>query len=138
MIKVLVVTIAVGVQDRPATAPTHGPWESDYKLFNRASFREAMSSLSTLVFSYCGIAAYFSVASEMRDIREYPKAAAIANAVVTGTLLTIGIVVYYFCGSFVASPALGSAGPLLKKISYGVALPGVLITGTIVIHVSSY
>lgn len=95
-----------------------------------------MSALSTLVFSYCGVVAYFSVASEMRDLRDYPKAAVIANAVVTGTLLTIGIVVYYHCGTFVASPALGSAGPLLKKISYGVALPGVIITGTIVTHVS--
>ena len=94
-----------------------------------------MSSISTSVFSYCGLAAYFSVASELRDMREYPKAAAIANLVVTGTLLTIAIVVYYFCGSFVASPALGSAGPLMKKISYGLALPGVLITGTIITHV---
>lgn len=94
-----------------------------------------MSSISISVFSYCGLAAYFSVASEMRDMREYPKAAAIANSVVTGTFLTIAIVVYYFCGSFVASPALGSAGPLMKKVSYGIALPGVVITGTIVTHV---
>ena len=94
-----------------------------------------MSSISTLVFAYCGLAAYFSVASELRDMREYPRATAIANAIVTGTLLTIAIVVYYFCGSFVASPALGSAGPLMKKVSYGVALPGVSITGTIITHV---
>lgn len=109
------VTIAVGVQDGGAAAPTHGHWEPDYKLFAQASFREAMPSLSTLDFSHCGVAAYVFVASEMRDIRECPKAAAIANAVVTGTLLTIGFVVYYFCGSFVASPALGSAGPLMTR-----------------------
>lgn len=50
------------------------------------------------------------------------------------TYITIGIVVYYFCGSYVASPALGSAGPLLKKICYGFALPGLIVTTTLVIH----
>jgi hypothetical protein len=35
------------------------------------------------------------------------------------------------CGQYVASPALGSAGPLIKKISYGIALPG-LIAGPVV------
>jgi hypothetical protein len=47
----------------------------------------------------------------------------------------IGIVVYYFCGSYVASPALGSAGVTMKKVCYGLALPGLLATTTITIHV---
>lgn len=52
--------------------------------------------------------------------------------------LLVGIVVYYFCGSYVASPALGSAGPLLKKVCYGIALPGLLATTVLPAHVSLF
>jgi hypothetical protein len=34
-------------------------------------------------------------------------------------LQAVAIVVYYYCGQYVASPALGSAGPMIKKIAYG-------------------
>jgi hypothetical protein len=61
----------------------------------------------------------------------------ICQTVVTVTYITIGVVVYYFCGSYVASPALGSAGPLLKKIGYGFALPGLVVTTTLVIHIAA-
>lgn len=71
----------------------------------------------------------------MRDPRQYTKALMICQSVVTAVYLAIGCVVYYYCGSYVASPALGSAGPTLKKISYGFALPGLLVTTMLVIHV---
>lgn len=47
----------------------------------------------------------------------------------------IGITVYYYTGQYVASPALGSAGTLLKRISYGIAIPALLVSGTIYAHV---
>jgi hypothetical protein len=56
--------------------------------------------------------------------------------VVTSVYLAIGYVVYYYCGSYVASPALGSAGPTMKKISYGFALPGLIASTMLVVHVS--
>jgi hypothetical protein len=71
----------------------------------------------------------------MRDPRQYTRSLLICQSVVTGVYLAIGCVVYYYCGSYVASPALGSAGPMLKKISYGFALPGLLVTTMLVIHV---
>ena len=39
------------------------------------------------------------------------------------TLQAIGITVYYYSGQYVASPALGSAGVLLKRVAYGVSIP---------------
>lgn len=57
----------------------------------------------------------------MRDPRQYTPSLLIYQPVVTGVYLAIGCVVYYYCGSYVASPALGSAGPAMKKISYGFA-----------------
>ena len=81
--------------------------------------------------------AFFSIVSEMRDPRFYTRSLIVCQTTVTITYAVIGIVVYYFCGSYVASPALGSAGPLMKKICYGLALPGLLVTTTLVIHVST-
>lgn len=72
----------------------------------------------------------------MRDPRFFTRALIISQIGSTLIYLVIGVVVYYYCGSHVASPALGSAGPIIKKISYGIALPGLLATTTIVIHVS--
>ena len=68
----------------------------------------------------------------MRDPKKYTRSLIVCQSTVTITYIVIGIVVYYFCGSFVASPALGSAGVTMKKICYGLALPGLLVTVTIV------
>lgn len=92
--------------------------------------------MSSIVFAYAGTPAFFSIVSEMREPRHYTRSLVICQSVVTATYIAIGCVVYYFCGSYVASPALGSAGPTVKKISYGFALPGLLMTTLLVIHVS--
>ncbi|RMZ82780.1 hypothetical protein DV738_g1499, partial [Chaetothyriales sp. CBS 135597] len=131
---IFTVTIAVGVQDRPAAAPPGGVFKSDYKLFNTPKFTDAVTSISSLVFAYSGTPAFFAIVSEMADPTYYSRAVLLCQAVVTAVYLVIGIVVYYFAGSYVASPALGSAGVLLKKISYGFALPGLIASATIVSH----
>ncbi|KAM0547298.1 hypothetical protein ACHAPJ_010433 [Fusarium lateritium] len=132
----LIVTIAVGVQDRPHDAPA-GPWTSDYKIVNNPSFTDGISAIATFVFAYAGTPFYFPIVAEMRDHRDYKKALFLCQGVVTLTYLVIGIVVYYYCGSYVASPALGSAGPLLKKVGYGIALPGLIVSSTLSTHLAS-
>lgn len=134
---VLVLTIAVGVQDRPAAAPQEGIFVSNYKVIGHPTFVEAISALSSMVFAYAGTPAFFSIVSEMRNPKDYTKSLLVCQGIVTATYVTIGIVVYYYCGSFVASPALGSAGPLLKKICYGLAFPGLVVSTTLFIHVST-
>lgn len=130
------VTVAVGIQDRPSDAPQSGPWESDYKITGNPSFTKAIAAVSTIVFSYSGTPGFFPIAAEMRDPRHYTKALLICQGFVTAMYITIGCVIYYYCGSHVASPALGSAGVLIKKVAYGIALPGLLVSTTIVLHVS--
>ncbi|KAL3252953.1 hypothetical protein ABHI18_009811 [Aspergillus niger] len=129
-----IVTIAVGVQDRPAAAPKPGAWQSDYKLFNRPSFAEAQKAISTIIFAYAGTPAFFPIVSEMRDPRQYTKALVPCQTLVSVTYITIGVVIYYYCGTYVVSPALGSAGPTIKKVSYGVALPGLFVTTILWTH----
>ncbi|KAL3467058.1 transmembrane amino acid transporter protein-domain-containing protein [Aspergillus heterothallicus] len=131
---ILAVTIAVGIQERPASAPQDGPWSSDYKIIGNPSFTEAITAVSSLIFAYAGTPSFFSIVSEMRDPRYYTRSLLICQSGVTAIYITIGTVVYYFCGSYVASPALGSAGVVMKKVAYGFALPGLIVTTMLVIH----
>ncbi|KAF5000942.1 hypothetical protein FGRMN_1399 [Fusarium graminum] len=130
---VFMVTISVGVQDRPDAAPP-GPWSSDWKLVGEPTFAAAASAISMFVLSYGATPFFFPIVSEMRDPRHYTKALILCQVVVTITYVTVGTVLYYYCGSYVASPALGSAGKLIKKVAYGIALPGLFASTTLAIH----
>ncbi|KAH6953801.1 transmembrane amino acid transporter protein-domain-containing protein [Ilyonectria sp. MPI-CAGE-AT-0026] len=113
---VIIITIAVGIQDRPASAPKDTVWVSDYKLFNTPSFTEAVSAIYP---------------------NYYTRSLVLCQTVISACYIAIGCVVYYFCGSYVASPALGSAGILIKKVSYGIALPGLIVTTMLTCHLAS-
>ncbi len=133
---VFVVAIAVGVQDRPAAAPKDVPWISDFHLVGSPTFGEAITAVTGFTYAYGSIPAYFPIYAEMRDPRKYTRCVVISHIAMTTIYLVVGCVVYYYCGSYVSSPALGSAGGTMKKIAYGIALPGLLISATLFIHVS--
>jgi hypothetical protein len=80
---------------------------------------------------------FFNVVGEMRKPRDYNKALFVCQGTVIATYLTIGIVVYYYCGQYLANPALGSAGVMVKKVAYGIALPGLFVSVTIYTHVGA-
>ena len=96
-----------------------------------------MSAVASLVLAYGGLPAYFSIVSEMKDPRYYTRSVLFCQGTATIVYIIIGVIVYYFCGSYVGSPALGSAGVLMKKICYGLVLPGLLVTEILYIHVST-
>ena len=134
----MIVTVAVGIQDRPSAAPKDAVWVPDYKIVSHSSFYEAISAISTIIFAYAGTPAFFSIASEMREPEHYNRALIVCQSVVTCFYIAIGVVIYYFCGSYVSSPALGSAGPIVKKVSYGFALPGLIVSTLLFVHVSRF
>ncbi|KAF2629488.1 putative amino acid transporter [Macroventuria anomochaeta] len=134
VVALLTLTIAVGLQDRPAEAPQTGPYVSNYKLIGNPTFNEGMGAINSFVFAYAGTPAFFAIISEMRDPKQYNKAMYICQGTMTLIYLLVGIVVYYFCGSYVSSPALGSAGPLLKRICYGLAITGLIASTCLVTH----
>lgn len=121
----------MGIQDRPASAPS----ESDHEIVAKPTFTSAIQGISTFILAYSGAPLFFPIAYEMRDPRQYPKALWLCQAVVTATYVTIGVVVYYYCGSYVASPALGSAGRTIQMVAYGIALPGLFVSATLSTHV---
>jgi hypothetical protein len=128
------------VQDRPADAPPVGVWEKDLHIFGKPSFLAAMSAVAQLVTAFAGAPALyvtvrkhpsartdlsfvssFSIAAEMRDVRLFNRSLACAQIFMISLYLAIGVTVYYYSGQYVASPALGSAGVLLKRVAYGVS-----------------
>ncbi|KAI6767642.1 hypothetical protein HG530_005651 [Fusarium avenaceum] len=102
---VIILTVAVGIQDKPAAAPADAVWVSDYHLLKKPSFTNAISAICSLVFAYAGTPAFFSIAAEMRDPRHYTR--------------------------------LGSAGVLIKRVTYGIALPGLIVTTMLTCHLAS-
>lgn len=132
----ITLAIAVGLQDRPnAAPPAPQPWDKQIKTIGSPTLLEAMAAISTVIFSYSGTPAFFSVISEMRDPRQYNKSLIACQTVVIGGFVILGAVVYHFCGIYVSNPALGSAGPTLKKVCYGLALPGLIAGAVINCHV---
>lgn len=73
----------------------------------------------------------------MRKPKDYPKAVYMSMSLVTASYLTFSLVIYAWCGKWIASPSLGSAGGTIKRVAYGIALPGLIISGCLYVHVAA-
>ncbi|KAL2835375.1 transmembrane amino acid transporter protein-domain-containing protein [Aspergillus pseudoustus] len=136
-IAVFIVVVGVTQRDRPAAAPQEGPYELGYVAINNPGFAGGMVASSTIFVSSAGTSAFLPVISEMRNPREYKKPLYYCMSLVTASYLAFGLVVYRWCGMWVASPSLGSAGQTIKMVSYGVALIGLIVSGTLYLHVGA-
>ncbi|KAF7865844.1 hypothetical protein EAF04_006009 [Stromatinia cepivora] len=127
---VLITMISVGIRSLPS---------NPYTLWPRAhlSLREAFLSITNIVFAYAGHVAFFTFMSELREPDDFPKSLATLQIVEISLYLVSAIVIYVYAGSTVTSPALGSAGPVVSKIAFGVAIPTIVIAGVIFGHVAS-
>lgn len=72
-----------------------------------------------------GHVAFFSFIAELKEPKDYVKSLFLLQ--ITNTILytVAAVVIYRYAGADVVSPALGSAGPIAKKVAYGVAIPTV-------------
>lgn len=138
MAAILALTIAVGVEERPADAPPYPePWSKDLKITNAATLAQAMTAINSILFAYAATPTYFGIVSEMRDPRVYKSTMCFSMLCLWAVYSTIGIVVYYFCGQYVSSPALGSAGGTMKRVCYGISIPALLVTLCIYSHLAA-
>ncbi|KAL1412208.1 hypothetical protein Q8F55_003219 [Vanrija albida] len=138
MAALLTLTVSVGIQDRPADAPQPpASWIREIKVWGDPTFEEAMAAVSSVLFAYSATPTYFNIVAEMRDPRGYNRAMLTSIALITIIYLVLGGVVYAFCGQYVSTPALGSAGPLMKKVCYGIATPALLGSLTIYLHLGA-
>ncbi|RMZ66027.1 Amino acid transporter transmembrane [Pyrenophora seminiperda CCB06] len=92
---------------------------------------QGISPVMNIVLAYSGHVAFFSFASELQDPREFRKALFFEQGVAVGFYMLISAVIYYYAGPDIASPALGSASPLISKICFGIALPTIIVAGVV-------
>lgn len=134
MVSILTVTIAVS-SSRPSLAPQTGVFDKQLRAFGDPSFAEAVNACGNVLFAFAGVPSFLGVAVEMRNVHHFTRAVMISQGFVTAVYLSIGIVIYFYAGVYVASPALASAGPLISKIAYGLAIPGLLMSSLLFTHV---
>lgn len=101
------------------------------------SFVSAFGSTMNIIFAFGGHVAFFSFISELKDPRDFPKALYTLQIVNTTLYIIAAVVIYRFAGPNVASPALGSGSHMMRKITYGISLPTIVIAGVIYAHVAS-
>ena len=89
-----------------------------------------------IIIAYSGNVAFFGFIAELKHPETFPKALFMLQATAITIYLTTAVVVYYYVGDNIVSPALGSTGPLVRKIAYGIATPTILVAGVINGHVA--
>ncbi|KAK4233915.1 transmembrane amino acid transporter protein-domain-containing protein [Achaetomium macrosporum] len=95
------------------------------------SLAEAVIAISNIVFAYSFALCQFSFMDEMHTPRDFSKSI-VALGVFEIVLYTLtGALIYAFVGPSVASPALLSAGPVVSKVAFGIAIPVIFISGSI-------
>ncbi|RMJ25346.1 hypothetical protein PHISP_03788 [Aspergillus sp. HF37] len=114
--------IAIGIQN-----PGDGR-----RVTTNVPFFSAFQSTMNIVFSYAGHVSFFGFISEMREPKDYPKTLYTLQFTDTSLYLTAAVVIYYYGGDSVTSPALGSTSPLVAKIAYGIAIPTKIVIAGII------
>ncbi|RFU30445.1 hypothetical protein B7463_g5917, partial [Scytalidium lignicola] len=134
---VMIVVIGVTTRDRPAAAPQTGDFELGYHVIASPTFIAGMTASATIFVSSAGTSAFIPVIAEMRNPKDYNKALYVCMAIVNAAYLSFSLVVYKWCGQWVANPSLGSAGQTVKMVAYGVGLIGLIVSACLYLHVAS-
>jgi amino acid permease len=113
---VIITMVAVGVQNKGG---------ENLRATIDTDLFQAFSAVTNIVFAYCAHVAFFGLLAEMEEPRDFPKALVLLQTFEICFYTVAAVVIYYFVGQEVTSPALGSAGPILKKVAYGIAIPTV-------------
>lgn len=97
------------------------------------------------------------VIAEMKVPKSFPKALFSSQGALAACYIAFGTVVYMYvnsrlttcptssltddgnsyCGEYVASPSLASAGGTIEKIAYGISVPGFIMTSTLWVHLAA-
>ncbi|KAL2212796.1 neutral amino acid transporter [Sarocladium strictum] len=134
---VFIVTIGVTQVDRPAAAPQEGPFDIDVVAFAAPAFAPGLTATVNIFAAFSSTPTFMPVIAEMKAPRDFKKSLFCSQIMLIVCYVTISLVVYIYCGKYVASPALGSAGGLLEKIAYGISIPGFIMTCTLWVHLAA-
>lgn len=144
---VAVVTIFFGVwivgiaclveRNHPPAAPDSGPINKGVVAVKTGSkYYEIAAAVSSQLFALCGTASFFTVHAEMKHQEKFLTSLLIGQGFIIFNYVALACVVYGAVGQYVAAPVLGTAGPLIMKIAYAVALPSLIFSAVLQAHVS--
>ena len=129
IIAVGITIIGTGVETSTSTGLSAVPWSAWPK--EGLTFAEAFIALSNIIFAYSFALCQFSFMDEMHTPEDFPKSIWALGLTEIFIYTVTGGVVYAFVGQDVKSPALLSAGSLLSRVAFGIALPVIFISGSI-------
>ncbi|KAF4963583.1 hypothetical protein FSARC_8415 [Fusarium sarcochroum] len=136
-VSIWITAIACLTQSRPTAGPSTGPIDLDIRVIPKTNFADAMTAISNQLFAVGASGVFFSISAEMREPAKFTRALIVGQGFIVFTCIAIASIVYGKVGQYLASPALGSAGPMIKKVSYGIALPGLVITAVLYSHIAA-
>ncbi|KAK8099677.1 uncharacterized protein PG998_012918 [Apiospora kogelbergensis] len=127
---ILITIIATGIQGSHAEGGlAQAAWSAWPK--EGVTFAEAFVAVTNIVFAYSFAVCQFSFMDEMHTPTDYVKSIWALGLIEIFIYTVTGALIYAFVGVDVKSPALLSAGPLMSKVAFGVALPVIFISGSI-------
>lgn len=124
----MITMIAIAIQH-----PGNGKVDATTKINAATGFL----AVTNIVFAYAGHVAFFGFISEMQKPTDYPKTLYMLQATDTILYVVAAVVIYYYGGKDVKSPALSSTSPITAKVAYGIAIPTIVIAGVINGHVAA-
>lgn len=95
------------------------------------SFTKAFIAITNIVFAYSFAICQFSFMDEMHTPKHFVKSIWALGLIEIVIYTLTGALIYCFVGPDVKSPSLLSAGSLVSKIAFGIALPVIFISGSI-------
>lgn len=95
------------------------------------SFSSAFNAVTNIVFAYSFAVCQFSFMSELHTPKDYVKSIWALGLIEIFIYTVTGALVYAFVGQSVSSPALLSAGHVVSRVAFGIALPVIFISGSI-------
>ncbi|OQE16230.1 hypothetical protein PENFLA_c028G03148 [Penicillium flavigenum] len=123
---VIITMVAVGVQNQGG---------QNLRATVNTDLVQAFGAVTNIVFAYCAHVAFFGLLAEMEEPKDFPKALVMLQTFEIVFYTVAAVVIYYYVGQDVTSPALGSAGPILKKVAYGIAIPTIIGAGVVNGHI---
>jgi hypothetical protein len=127
---ILITMIATGVQASGAPGGLDAvPWSVWPP--EDVTFYQAFLACTNIVFAYSFAVCQFSFMAEMHTPTDYTKSIWLLGLIEIFIYTLTGALVYAFVGVDVKSPALLSAGSMVSRVAFGVALPVIFISGSI-------
>jgi hypothetical protein len=105
---------------------------TSFEVSRTIGFSSAFLAVTNIAVAFSGHSCFFSIMSELKNPNDWPKALMLLQVCDTALYIVVSVVIYIYVGPNVPSPALSAAGsPVVRKISWGIAIPTILIAGVV-------